>query len=148
MSYIILLILYFALYVEWVVMETPCYLCYLQRTGLIGMVLCFLIICRCGFRARYYILCLLFGLSGFVAAMRLLLINLGPESAPYFVQLFGLGIQIWSLVSYIGLLILLLCGLFMVKVEERGAPRVWKMGTTLATYLLYIVIIMNLYSLV
>jgi disulfide bond formation protein DsbB len=83
---------------QFALQEIPCSLCLLQRLGLFGIALGFLMNLRFGFRPSHYAIVILSGIFTALVALRQIALHILPGTQDYGIPLFGLHLYTWSFI--------------------------------------------------
>jgi disulfide bond formation protein DsbB len=94
----VVILLFMALYFQFVLHELPCPLCLLQRVGFLGIAIALLLNFRFGQRPSHYALALLFSLFVAFVALRQIVLHIVPGSGSYGSAIFGLHMYTWSFI--------------------------------------------------
>jgi disulfide bond formation protein DsbB len=99
-------VLLFAFYWQIVRGELPCPLCLVQRLGLIGAGLGFVLNVRFGSSEAHYGMVIVSALVGGAAAARQILLHIVPETGSYGSALYGWHFYTWALLAFVAIVAL------------------------------------------
>lgn len=98
--YIICLILLASYAYQFILNETPCSLCMLQRVGMIGIASSLLLNLRFGIKIQYYGLAIICALLGRIVALRQIGLHICPDFPAFGRPIFGIDLYVWSFIIF------------------------------------------------
>lgn len=98
--YVIFLVLLAGYLYQYLEKSEPCYLCLLQRIGLIGIAAALLMNLRFGIRMQHYGLAILSALLGRAFALRQIAMHVCPQFPTFGHTVFGLDLYIWTFIVF------------------------------------------------
>lgn len=128
---------------QYLLHQTPCPLCLLQRLGMIGVALGAFLNVRLGPHPLHYAFSLLSALFGGAVALRQISLHICPDSEVYGVPFMGLNLYTWSFITFA--CSVLVIAIFMAIPSGRPPSRMDGLGY-LAGFLLVIVVLGNVVS--
>lgn len=145
----ILAILALTLFFQFYLHEPPCTLCILQRIGLIGIALGFLLNLRFGPRPSHYAIALLSGFYTAAVALRQIALHVIPGRGAFGNAVFGIHLYTWSFIMTVVIIIAssLMLGIDKQYEFTKGAvdgKRRWLRNSLFA--LMCLVVTINLVS--
>lgn len=112
---------------------SPCYLCSLQRLGMVGVAIALLMNCRFGIKAQHYGLAILSALVGRVFSLKQISMHTCPDALTYGEPVFGFDLYIWAFIVFT-------CSIFSCAIltiiygytKKKEFPPVWGLFEKLA----------------
>lgn len=115
------IVLGITLYLEIVLSQKACPLCLLQRLGMIGIGIGFMMNLRFGESSKFYALALFGALFGASVATRQILMHITPGSGAFGEPIFGLHLYTWSFLIFAGMILYIIFLLALTQTETtRG----------------------------
>ncbi|MBX7065802.1 MAG: disulfide bond formation protein B [Parachlamydiales bacterium] len=125
--------------------QQPCFLCILQRLGMIGVAAALLMNCRFGIKVQHYGLAILSALIGRLFALRQIAMHLCPEFPAFGQGVFGFDLYVWAFFVFS-------CSIFACAVllilygftKHKDFPPVWGIPEKLAFWAIGLITASNL----
>lgn len=144
--YLLTVILFMAIYIEWSQSQQPCTLCFLQRLCLVGVACGALLNLRFGSRMQHYAFLLINSLTGLAASLKQLFFN-ACAASEHTVRFLGWPLYGWMFFLFTAL-ILAIAILLLLK-SVKGGPytsKHWGFFTVFGVLCLLLVVCLNLVS--
>lgn len=142
--YVLCAILIAAFAYQYLLKEDPCFLCYLQRMGMLCVASSLLLNLRFGVKMQHYGLAILAALMGRIVSLRQIGLHICPDFPHFGHPIFGLDLYIWSYIiftsSIFAVAILLLIEGFVNKEDNHPTFGFWG---KLAFGLIFVLAAMN-----
>lgn len=143
--YILVLVLLGGILYQLIKGEAACYLCILQRLGMIGIISALLMNFRFGVKVQHYGLAILSALMGRIFSLRQIAMHVCPEFPAYGEAIFGFDLYIWAFIIFT-------CSIFACAVltiffgYSRGKefPPSWGLGARTAFWATALIVAINL----
>ncbi len=145
--YTLFIVLFAAYVVQYIKGESPCFLCILQRLGMIGIAAALLMNLRFGIKVQYYGLAILSALIGRIFALRQIAMHICPEFPTYGQAIFGFDLFVWAFIVFT-------CSIFASAVllilygftRKKDFSPVWGLGEKLAFWAVALIAISNIFT--
>lgn len=132
-------VLFTASILQFVFNELPCPLCLLQRIGLFGIALGFLMNLRFGLRASHYAIALFGALFTGIVALRQVALHVIPGTGAYGDPLLGFHLYTWV---YIISIIVMAVTIIMQAFDEQYTDGTWKARLSWVTNTLFLLFLL------
>ena len=135
--FIIFLIILGAFAVQVFAHEVPCPLCYLQRVGMIGAGIGFLLNLRFGSHMSHYGLVLLSAFYGGSVALRQMLLHICPGTALFSFPILGVSLYTWSFFIHAAFVVAVALLLFLFRPNQpHSRMSRWEKTVTILFFLM------------
>src|SRR3990167_3228673 len=144
----LIVVLITAFFFQFVLKELPCPLCLLQRIGMLGICIGFLLNLRFGLKPSHYALVLLSALFTAFVALRQIALHIVPGSGSYGSAILGFHMYTWS---FIISMLIIIATTILLSCDREYLPALkittrWKHLIHLLFAVVFIISIMNVES--
>jgi len=105
---------------EFIELENPCPLCFLQRLGMVGAACGAFLNLRFGIHARHYTIAILSAIVGGMVSLRQISLHICPQYPTFGTPIFGLSLFTWAGLVFLATLIAVGIGLLIYEPESQG----------------------------
>lgn len=143
--YILIVVLFGAYLYQIIKAEAPCYLCLLQRLGMIGIAVSLLMNFRFGIKVQHYGLAILSALLGRIFSLKQISMHVCPEFPAYGEAIFGLDLFLWAYIVYtFAIFACALLAIFFGYTKTMEYSPMWGPLERIAFWAIALIIISNL----
>ncbi|MBU6384028.1 MAG: disulfide bond formation protein B [Verrucomicrobia bacterium] len=104
----------------------PCYLCILQRYGMIGVAAALLMNCRFGIKVQHYGLAIVSAMIGRFFSLRQITLHICPEFPAYDKTVLGIDLYMWAfLIFTCSILACAILAMLYGFTKDKNFPMIW-----------------------
>lgn len=143
--YIIFFVLFAAYFYQYLRNEDPCFLCILQRLGMIGVASALLMNFRFGIKVQHYGLAILSALIGRIFALRQIAMHACPEFPTFGQKVFGFDLYIWAF--FVFTFSIFACAILTILygfTKNKDFPPTWGLFERVAFWAIALITVSNL----
>lgn len=145
--YVLIAVLFGAYLYQFLEGERPCFLCFLQRSGMIGIAAALLMNFRFGIKVQHYGLAILSALLGRIFALKQISMHVCAAFPNYGEAIYGLDLFVWAYLIYT--LAIFACALFTIffgYAKVREFPPTWGPFEQIAFWAISLITLANVFD--
>ena len=125
----------------------PCYLCLMQKLGMLGVAVAILMHFRFGVKAQYYGLAILSALLGRAFSLRQIAMHLCPEFPTYGEGVLGLDLFVWAFIVFsCSIFACAVLTIFYGVAKKREFPPAWGFAEKLSFWAIFLMAVSHFFT--